>query len=111
MSESYSNTFSMFLLLESGKSKRSTEDSKVRTKHPLCSAFLFIYVYVCMYGSLFKHTHTQVHSYTHTCLMYRELPSVWRHNVGTLKQLNSEIGCCIVQHLSAEGPDSGWRGK
>lgn len=60
---------------------------------------------------LFKHTHTQVHTYTYKCLLYRKLPSVWRHNVDSLKQLNSELGAALYSTSVLKGQIAGGEGS
>lgn len=89
----------MFLLLESGKSKRSTVDSKVRTTYPLCSTLLDIYVCVFTYVCMCR--------YIHTPLIYRMLPSVWGDNVDTPKQveLNADLhSTCVIEGRIVSGP-------
>lgn len=80
--ESYSDTFSLLLLLESGKSKRSTVDSKVRTNHPLMPSFsghvcMCAYVVVSFYIHIHIHIDRCIHARTR--LIYRELPCLGTH--------------------------------
>lgn len=67
----------MILLLENGKSKRSTVDSKVRTNPSLCSQLFQVCVLThmsdCPYIYVYIHTHAHLHAQsTGSCLLFGE---------------------------------------